>query len=70
MVCSAAEVSISLVAVRLTVKRESNFAIKFYKVNEKMRRTSTRRFPKGAFILTSDGKREKWDVNGPHFAGW
>ena len=25
---------------------------------------------KGAFILTSDGKREKWDVNGPHFAGW
>jgi photosystem II stability/assembly factor-like uncharacterized protein len=25
---------------------------------------------KGAFILTSDGKREKWQVNGPHFAGW
>jgi photosystem II stability/assembly factor-like uncharacterized protein len=25
---------------------------------------------KGAFILTSDGKREKWDVCGPHFAGW
>jgi photosystem II stability/assembly factor-like uncharacterized protein len=25
---------------------------------------------KGAFILTSDGKREKWDVDGPHFAGW
>jgi photosystem II stability/assembly factor-like uncharacterized protein len=25
---------------------------------------------KGAFILTSDGKREKWDVNGPHFSGW
>ena len=25
---------------------------------------------RGAFILTSDGKREKWDVNGPHFAGW
>jgi len=25
---------------------------------------------KGAFILTSDGKREKWHVNGPHFAGW
>src|SRR5262245_39452863 len=25
---------------------------------------------KGAFILESDGKREKWDVNGPHFAGW
>jgi photosystem II stability/assembly factor-like uncharacterized protein len=25
---------------------------------------------KGAFILTSDGKREKWNVNGPHFAGW
>src|SRR5271167_2224868 len=25
---------------------------------------------KGAFILTSDGKREKWDVSAPHFAGW
>jgi photosystem II stability/assembly factor-like uncharacterized protein len=25
---------------------------------------------KGAFILTSDAKREKWEVNGPHFAGW
>src|SRR5713226_2847769 len=25
---------------------------------------------KGAFILTSDGKRQKWDVSGPHFAGW
>jgi hypothetical protein len=25
---------------------------------------------KGAFILSSDAKREKWDVSGPHFAGW
>jgi hypothetical protein len=25
---------------------------------------------KGAFILNSDGKRETWDVSGPHFAGW
>jgi photosystem II stability/assembly factor-like uncharacterized protein len=25
---------------------------------------------KGAFLLESDGKREKWDVSGPHFAGW
>ena len=25
---------------------------------------------KGAFILESDGKREKWDISGPHFAGW
>src|SRR5574338_1215584 len=25
---------------------------------------------KGAFILSSDGKRAKWDVSGPHFAGW
>ena len=25
---------------------------------------------KGAFILTSDGKRGKWSVSGPHFAGW
>jgi len=25
---------------------------------------------KGAFILESDGKRENWTVNGPHFAGF
>ena len=25
---------------------------------------------KGAFVLTSDGKRKDWDVSGPHFAGW
>lgn len=25
---------------------------------------------KGAFILSSDGKRKKWDVSGPHFSGW
>ena len=25
---------------------------------------------KGAFVLTSDGKRKKWDVQGPFFAGW
>ena len=25
---------------------------------------------KGAFILTSDGKRRRWEVDGPHFAGW
>jgi photosystem II stability/assembly factor-like uncharacterized protein len=25
---------------------------------------------KGAFILTSDGKRQKWDVSGPFFGGW
>jgi photosystem II stability/assembly factor-like uncharacterized protein len=25
---------------------------------------------KGAFILTSDAKRKKWEVDGPHFAGW
>src|ERR671919_3147932 len=25
---------------------------------------------KGAFILTSDGKRQKWDVSGPLFSGW
>ena len=25
---------------------------------------------KGAFILSSDGKRKSWDVSGPHFAGW
>ena len=25
---------------------------------------------KGAFILTSDGSRKQWDVQGPHFPGW
>jgi photosystem II stability/assembly factor-like uncharacterized protein len=25
---------------------------------------------KGAFVLSSDGSRKKWDVEGPHFAGW
>jgi photosystem II stability/assembly factor-like uncharacterized protein len=25
---------------------------------------------KGAFILSADGRRDRWDVAGPHFAGW
>ena len=25
---------------------------------------------KGAFVLTSDGKRKDWNVSGPHFGGW
>jgi len=25
---------------------------------------------KGGFVLESDGKRQKWDVSGPFFAGW
>ncbi len=25
---------------------------------------------KGAFVLTSDGARKKWQVDGPHFGGW
>jgi photosystem II stability/assembly factor-like uncharacterized protein len=25
---------------------------------------------KGAFVLEADGKRERWSVSGPHFAGW
>ena len=25
---------------------------------------------KGAFILTSDGRRKVWEVSGPHFPGW
>jgi photosystem II stability/assembly factor-like uncharacterized protein len=25
---------------------------------------------KGAFVLTSDARRERWEVAGPHFAGW
>jgi len=25
---------------------------------------------KGAFVLTSDGKRKRWDIAGPHFGGW
>jgi len=25
---------------------------------------------KGAFVMTSDGKRSRWDITGPHFGGW
>lgn len=25
---------------------------------------------KGAFVLTSDGTRKRWEVDGPHFGGW
>src|SRR2546429_4642484 len=25
---------------------------------------------KGAFVITSDGKRKDWQISGPHFAGW
>src|SRR3982074_280117 len=25
---------------------------------------------KGAFVMTADGKRERWDISGPHFGGW
>jgi len=25
---------------------------------------------KGAFVLNADGKRDKWEVNGPFFGGW
>ncbi len=25
---------------------------------------------KGAFVLTSDGQRRRWEISGPHFAGW
>jgi photosystem II stability/assembly factor-like uncharacterized protein len=25
---------------------------------------------KGAFVLTADGKRQNWEVSGPHFSGW
>jgi photosystem II stability/assembly factor-like uncharacterized protein len=25
---------------------------------------------KGAFVMTADGKRNRWDISGPHFGGW
>ena len=25
---------------------------------------------KGAFVLAADGTRERWEISGPHFAGW
>src|SRR6201985_1321781 len=25
---------------------------------------------KGAFVLTSDGRRDRWEVSGPFFGGW
>ena len=25
---------------------------------------------KGAFVITSDGARRDWKIEGPHFGGW
>ena len=25
---------------------------------------------KGAFVITSDGVRQHWKIDGPHFGGW
>jgi hypothetical protein len=25
---------------------------------------------KGAFVMTSDARRQRWDISGPHFGGW
>jgi photosystem II stability/assembly factor-like uncharacterized protein len=25
---------------------------------------------KGAFIMTADGRRDRWEISGPHFGGW
>lgn len=25
---------------------------------------------KGAFVMTADGTRDRWDISGPHFGGW
>lgn len=25
---------------------------------------------KGAFVLSADGKRDRWEISGPHFGGW
>src|SRR6185312_14737671 len=25
---------------------------------------------KGGFVMTADATRKKWDISGPHFAGW
>ena len=49
-------------ALELKAKREGNNDMSKVRVL-----VGTR---KGAFILTSDGKREKWEISGPHFAGW
>jgi photosystem II stability/assembly factor-like uncharacterized protein len=63
--------SILAVAVRRTIK---GVEFCFSPIKEETKKMSNVRVlvgtRKGAFILTSDGKREKWDVSGPHFAGW
>src|SRR4051794_41759898 len=44
-----------------------------YEVQERSRMSGVRVLVgtrKGAFVLTSDGTRDRWEVNGPHFAGW
>src|SRR4026208_1985135 len=64
------ELSVSQLAVRLMLKG-IEICDHVIKRNEKMSNVrvlvGTR---KGAFILTSDGKRENWDVSGPSFGGW
>ena len=46
----------------------------FRRIEYKEKRVSTVRVlvgtRKGAFVLTSDGKRQQWNVSGPHFGGW
>ncbi len=45
---------------------------KLYKLDKGTRMSEVRVLvgtKKGGFVLTSDGKREKWAIDGPHFAG-
>jgi photosystem II stability/assembly factor-like uncharacterized protein len=55
---------------QLRARRRERFAL----IRDKEKRMSKVRVlvgtHKGAFVLNSDGKREKWDVSGPFFGGW
>jgi hypothetical protein len=54
--------------------RYKSYKIDFRKIPAEEQRMSKVRVlvgtRKGAFILTADGKRQNWEVSGPHFAGW
>ncbi len=53
---------------RLTSRnKEPEFADKMRVLDKARVLVGTR---KGAFILTSDGKRKEWQVEGPFFGGW
>jgi hypothetical protein len=48
------------IAIRIKIKTEATMSKVRVLVGTK----------KGAFVINSDGKRDKWDISGPFFGGW